>query len=75
MQCKFCILSWMSLHPELLFFKKCNTCGYTEFDSESYSRHPGAPKLATYRMMLGFEPVPDEDKSKEPCSATSSHKE
>lgn len=65
----------MLQHPELLFWKKCPTCGYTEFDSESHSRYPSASKFATYRMMLGVEPVPEKDKLKELDSATSSHKE
>lgn len=75
--CKICILSRMQPHNELLFFYKCPTCGYTEFDSESYSKSSVIYKYATYKMLSGLEPVPDHqvDKSKELDSSTSSHKE
>lgn len=74
LNCKVCILAHMLQHPELLFWKKCPSCGYCQFDSDAHARHPKASKLATYRMQSGQE-IPQVDKSEEPDSATSSHKE
>lgn len=67
----------MQQHQELIFWRKCPTCGYTEFDSESHAKSPNVYKNATYKMLSGLEPVPDQQANKieEPCSATSSHKE
>lgn len=63
----------MKQHPELIYFRKCPTCGYSELDSESYSKNPNIYKYATYNMLMGFEEVTQT--KEEPCSTTSSQKE
>lgn len=64
----------MLQHPELIFWKKCPTCGWSVFDSESHAKSPKASKMATYKMQSGSISQFD-DMSKELDSTTSSHKE
>lgn len=40
-------------HPELMFWKKCPTCGYTEYKPEAHAKYPKAHKLTTYAMASG----------------------
>lgn len=68
--CKTCILSWMLRHPELIMFKKCQTCGYCEVDEEMIKRYPHiSPR---HRRDGTLAPIPSShDKKEELYWATS----
>lgn len=51
MKCRNCVLSWMGLHPELLFWLKCSTCGWCTLDEEARARMPNACVHAKYPWM------------------------
>ena len=71
--CKTCILSWMLRHPELIMFKKCQTCGYCEVDEEMIKRYPHINRFARYDGTIA--PSRLEDKKEEQLDSTSSRKE
>lgn len=43
----------MNRHPELIFWRKCPTCGYCEFVSDEHARQPTASKVAKYSVYTG----------------------
>lgn len=57
--CKICSLVLMQPHKELMFWFKCSTCGYTEFDLNLIhpSRHEQALR-SKYARYDALEPVP-----------------
>lgn len=44
--CPICKLSWLSQHPELMFWKKCDTCGYSEIDQDAISKYNNIDPLS-----------------------------
>jgi hypothetical protein len=55
----------MNRHPDLLFYLKCPTCGYTEYQSHEHEKIPNADKLSNTFLYTGHgleQQLKDEEK-------------
>jgi ribosomal protein S27AE len=62
--CSICKIVLLQQHQELVFWFKCPTCGFTEFDIELI--HPNKHTLALKHKMLRYDNL-------EPLVDTQSH--
>jgi hypothetical protein len=44
--CPHCILSYLLQHPELFFWLKCPTCGYSKLDEKLVALYPHIDKMS-----------------------------